>query len=96
MEYLASKFFIHRDLAARSVLPSFPGPSSLYAPSVPYTLTTGITMVTVMMVGVTMVTVTMAGVTMVTVTMAGATVVRVMMQYFITAIGMYWLGKIRM
>lgn len=40
----------------------------------------------------------MAGVTMVTVMMADATVhvVRVMMQYFITAIGMCWLGKIRM
>ena len=75
MEYLASKFFIHRDLAARSVLPLFPGPSSLYAPSVPYTiimLTTGITMVTVMMAGITMVTVMMAGITMVIVMMAGS------------------------
>ena len=56
MEYLASKYFIHRDLAARSVLASFPGPRNKarsacmypkYLVSFAYGLA-GITMLTVM------------------------------------------------
>ena len=52
MEYLASKYFIHRDLAARSVLALFPEPRSACSPSTSCHMLmhglAGITMVTVM------------------------------------------------